>query len=200
MSEVGLYWLGFCSADGYVSGNEVQLQLKKADREHLLRFREALRTERPIYDYWNRTYPKSSMYSTSKKLATELKEFGTQTFLKCPINMRRHLIRGIFDGDGSVSRGDYLCKTGKNAGHTTRNRQVRICGTEDVLRAVQRIVTQQAHTSAGCIRQSRGIQEWSLNGVDNFFRFRDWLYQDATIFLPRKRDRFYEEQPMEIRL
>jgi hypothetical protein len=186
-SEAGLYWLGFCAADGHVceDKNQVQVQLAKTDRDQLERFRAALQTDKPIYDYWNRKFPKSCLHVTSEQLSKDLMAFGVATLLKTPIDLRHHLVRGLFDGDGSISCHDYVYGNAKSY-----HRSVRLMGHEPLLRAVQSLVAHKAETGLGHLHFVRGIYEWALGGADNVMRFRDWLYKDATIFMPRKREGF----------
>jgi transposase-like protein len=179
-TERGKYWLGFYAADGHVArGVEVQLQLAKADRCVLEAAQVALETRRPISDSWNRRYPKSSLYVTSPELASRLLLFGPQDVSGGASELARHLVRGLFDGDGAVS-----------CGATSGSPRVRLAAEEDVCVAVAEIVRDQLGTTLGYIRKARGIYEWQLGGVVNVQRFRDWLYKDATIFLARKREAF----------
>lgn len=183
-TEAGLYWLGFCAADGHVSGTEVQLQLAKKDRVVLEEFKVALKTDRKIYDYWDRKFPKSSLYIRSKKLASDLLNFGPDVISNCPTHLQHHLIRGIFDGDGTI-----CCKDYDRSGIIQYLRKVSICGLEKVLVAL-RDAAAQSGTSFGNLAFSGGIWHWAIQGIVNVRLFRNWLYRDATIYLHRKKDGF----------
>lgn len=181
MSEEGMYWLGFCVADGHVRKSELQIQLAKKDRAALVALRAALQTKRPIYDYWNRKFPKSCLYVTSSWLTRAVRQFSPGALRETPRSLKRHLIRGLFDGDGSVSCGEYVY--GKRY-------KVTFLGTRSLLEEIRSIVSSQAGCSSGSLAELEGIWEWSLSGAVNLCRFFDWLYKDATIFMQRKRSAF----------
>ena len=44
------YWLGFLAADGYIVGNELNIQLEKKDKEHLRKFSNAINGNLTIRD------------------------------------------------------------------------------------------------------------------------------------------------------
>ena len=148
-------------------------------------FQKALQTEHPIYEQKNGGFPRSRLDITSPKLAKDLLAFDPNTVLRCKKDLRHHLIRGLFDGDGSVSCHDYVYN-----GVKTYHRRITLCAGTETLEAIRSVVVAQAGTSEGNITWARGIGQWSLSGIVNVQQFRDWLYQDATIFLPRKREAF----------
>lgn len=184
-TEKGLYWLGFCVADAHAQGNEVQLQLARKDREAIEGFKKALETDHPIYDYWERLFPVSKIYVTSDQLAADLLAFNVKKLMEMPAATVHHFIRGLFDGDGSVTCRDYVYD-----GVTAYHRKVTILGEKLLLQVIQSMSVRLAGTTPGSIRKVRGIHEWSLAGAGNVKDFRDWLYKDATIFLVRKKNAF----------
>lgn len=185
-SEVGKYWLGFCEADAHVArGNSIQLGIASKDRCMIEAFQKALQTQHPIYEQKNGGFPRSRLDVTSQKLAKDLLEFSADTIAECKNSLQRHLIRGLFDGDGSVSCRDYVYD-----GVKSYSRRITICSDAEILEVIRNVVANQAGTSLGNISWVRGISQWSLSGIVNVQQFRDWIYQDATIFLPRKREAF----------
>jgi hypothetical protein len=184
-SEIGKYWLGFCEADAHVAENSIQFMLASRDRCMVEALQLALQTTHPIYEQSNGGFPRSRLDVTSDKLASDLLAFHPGTVSGCSRDLQHHLIRGLFDGDGSVSCHDYVYD-----GVKAYSRKITMLAELDTLEVIRDVVVSQAGTSKGCIRWARGIGEWSLSGIVNVQQFRDWLYQNATIFLPRKREAF----------
>lgn len=152
----------------------MQLSLSSKDRHMLELFRAALCTDHIIYDRQRGPYSVSSLYVTSEELASDLLQFSPNTLLDCDSSTVHHLIRGIFDGDGSVH-------------YSGANRQISICGEGDLLVALRELVTATLGTSCGCLRRETGIFRWFLGGRFNFRCFYDWMYTDASVYMNRKK-------------
>lgn len=92
-------------------------------------------------------------------------------------NLIRHIIRGIMDGDGHIT---------KNFKHPA----VLIVGTKMVCQQIQQILNKQRIKSRvyRCIEKKtchavRIDASWAL-------KFMDWVYEESTIYLKRKHDRY----------
>ena len=96
-----------------------------------------------------------------------------------------HFIRGYFDGNGS------LCvrhtKDGKFRCLTT------ITSTENFCKGAQRVIKRLVNIPGGGIYDAsckNGITRvFSLSGRTQNQSFYEWLYQDAELYLYRKRDK-----------
>jgi LAGLIDADG DNA endonuclease family protein len=111
------YWLGILITDGYISdtrkGCEPQIGLQMVDRELLNKFKRFLRSSNPVQCLEKRSDRHQTMYRvtvSSRRMANDLSKYGVvprKTFLTfLPIlshNLMPHLLRGILDGDGTVS-------------------------------------------------------------------------------------------------
>lgn len=108
------YWLGFIYADGCVykgSDNHsyrLQINLKESDKSHLEKFQKALGSCYKI-GHSNKTQS-VSLKINSTKLCTDLINHGVvcnkSLIIKPPKIANEfipHFIRGLFDGDGSIS-------------------------------------------------------------------------------------------------
>jgi hypothetical protein len=95
-------------------------------------------------------------------LVKALKGFSGTHVLSCKDEFKHHLIRGIFDGDGSVGCKDYAYSNG-----ILYHRLVRICGTLSVVQAISYSVAKLAGCTEGHIRWNNGIYEWGLAGINN---------------------------------
>jgi hypothetical protein len=99
-----------------------------------------------------------------------------------PLDLQHHYVRGYFDGDGSVYRSNNQLHVGF------------VCNSKTLTRDLRDLI-------AASIKDSRGmtIRQKTNSAKCWYFRltrkamvsalFR-WLYVDASIFLPRKRDIF----------
>lgn len=111
------YWLGVITADGWVSGNRIGLEVSVRDHGWLEQFKSFLSYEGPI-----NVYPpsrsgrgnggdRSRLRFSSPYMVDRLKQLGldnqkTLTADFCtviPVNNIRHYIRGLTDGDGHLS-------------------------------------------------------------------------------------------------
>ena len=119
-NEEQAYWLGFISADGYVtssSGNKkIGISISSRDVEHLKKFSSFIESDYPIYNYKvSSGYKIGTEYSriliTSDKLYNDLVSFGVVEHktdnLKFPSFLNNelvwHYLRGFCDGDGCIT-------------------------------------------------------------------------------------------------
>lgn len=116
-SENIAYWLGFLAADGSVKGdkNQLILGLSRQDKSHIEKFKRFIGSDADIRDRdmlcsTNRKYyPSSLIYVYSKKLISDLSQYGIVPdkshknidFLQyIPEKYKMYFILGYFDGDG----------------------------------------------------------------------------------------------------
>ena len=188
-TEVKAYWLGFFAADGYVgTRNALAVSVATEDNEHLIRFTEALQSTHPIKMY---TYPKVSfakLFIRSEGLATGLAQYGivgNKTFTlrwpDLPAELLRHFLRGYTDGDG----GFY---TGKTT-YPYKNVIFSVTSNEHFLEGMQQFLM----TSLGLPKtkhtqrhKDSPIFTLRYTGRNQVEHIVIWLYEGATVYLPRK--------------
>lgn len=98
-------------------------------------------------------------------------------FPKLSKQLVSHFVRGYFDGDG--------CITNNNSGPS-----VEFIGTKDMLKTIQTIF--KRHDKFRSVsKNGKVVCFWiaSKGGVKNVY---DYLYQEATVYLLRKKKRFEE--------
>lgn len=186
-NEEKAYWLGFLMADGYVSQehNHIELVLAAMDKSHLLNFKDFLQTDSPIKDkevtLKGKIFKAVRIYVHSEQIVKDLVSFGciqnkslVLQFPVLPKNLIHHFIRGYFDGDGSIS--------------LTNNKQLQfsLLGTDMFLDECEKQMKlhknkRKEQGQAKAIRYSGNVQ------CKKIF---DYLYQDATIYLERKYNKF----------
>lgn len=195
-TEEKAYWLGFLLADGCIheraGQDRLSLVLGIKDKNHLEKFKESLSFEGPIIDYVKKSglfigLIHSHVRITSQLLIDNLAKVGCiprkSLVLEFPIideELVHHLIRGYFDGDGSVfiSREKHW-----------RNNNIfpvihfRFIGTEAFLKVLDKKIN-----LSGRLVQAKGSKVYELCYKRNKKAelFYNYLYKDATIFLERK--------------
>lgn len=174
------YILGFLIADGHVkeSGYGVQVSVKESDGDLLRVIAEEIGCDAPLGVTVNH-YDGSRMTRLSfygKKLVSNLNALGvyhdkskTAVYPAIPSDLERHLVRGLWDGDGYI-----------------RGRNFGLIGTPALLDGVGAAV--ERHT--GCVLRRR------LGGRDKRYHYLvgsgratpvvRWMYSGATIVLARK--------------
>jgi intein-encoded DNA endonuclease-like protein len=191
-TEEKAYWLGFMFADGNVQGRQFRVGLAVVDKDHLEQFKKALKTDRPIKFNRGRKFANSLSHDSvtiqigSMKMVADLIRHGCvpakSLIIKYPITipeyLQVHFIRGVFDGDGSITN--------------SHNRVFRIAGTLHLLSGIQQILMQYLAVNMTEIRPQGNIFELKYGGTQQVLKISDWLYKDATIWLPRKRAVFEE--------
>lgn len=185
-TEEKAYWLGFLYADGYVNTQRgIELTLKEDDIKHIEKFKSFLKSEQPIrYIAATKAYT-LRVYST--KLSKDLTNLGCHqnksltlkfpTESQVPKNLIHHFMRGYFDGDGTICKGQGQYRFS-------------VIGTidfidkyDDVLLTEINRSHKNKYTSQGkafCLQRGGNLQ---VLDIINF------LYKDATIYLERKYER-----------
>mgnify|MGYP003328708145 CR=1 FL=1 len=104
-TEKSKYWFGYFLADGNLCGNRVNISTNK-DPEHLEKYAKYLRIK--VRKYLNKKYNvwEYSVNFYSKKIKKYLNSINIYDRKSLDLNpnikLDRHILRGIFDGDGSV--------------------------------------------------------------------------------------------------
>jgi len=196
--EEKAYWLGFIYADGCIqNGNKLDINLKSSDKNHLQKLSNIFNSS--LY-FYSRTLSTGAIVSfvrliiRSEEMYYYLTKCGIEerktysnnsTVLKCVSDdLIHHFVRGYFDGDGSVSYQN--CDK--------RKCRVNILGTYDFIPQVQQIMENNIPKLSKISIVLNGDIVCSLNygKQDNFKEIYKWLYNGATVWLERKRDKFEE--------
>jgi hypothetical protein len=187
-TEEKAYWLGMLVADGYVIDSrrdcELQIGLQLVDAEHVERFRAFLGSPNPVVLVASRSERARAMHRVvvhSDRMARDLAKFGVvprktrNTYL--PLlnrNLMPHLLRGVFDGDGTVSRrGDGGVLFG-------------YCGSPRFIHEVRMwliCTLGLADNRVASVGSSRVIQ-WT--GREDVRKLARYLYGTASVYLQRK--------------
>lgn len=107
-----------------------------------------------------------------------------------PKSLYGHFIRGLFDGNGSISC--WIDNSG--TGHKKFN--FRYCGTIEVVNSLFKIFSNKFNcnptiTPRWTDRDNNNV-DMVICGNRLIQRIMDWLYEDATIYIQRKYDKYIE--------
>lgn len=200
------YWLGFLYADGYVciseSNSEVGVELSVVDVNHLKKFNKALEGNiQPMLRKERKGVIKPtqgivSFRIYSKEMAQDLISNGctqNKTFsIKFPSFENRGLmwsfIRGYFDGDGSVYRDIGRKFIGFNF----------TSGSKEFLEGLKKFLYEdgiygylsEENRKDNRFQKNSKSYKLLITGMNNAYRFGEKLYEQATIFLDRKKVRY----------
>jgi len=179
------YWLGVLFADGNINTSRNRVTLSSIDKEMIWYLKRSLGKTAPI-----KSLPPNGMHRRryyldlcSKEMMDDLIRHGCgprKTFVILPPvldpELVRHFIRGLWDGDGTVD------KNGKNTS---------VAGTKSILEWIRDVLHRELGLFLRKIRPRPGCYILDYGGAITMDKLRTYLYKDATIFLPRKRDRFF---------
>lgn len=187
------YWLGFLYADGYnqEERNCITLTLQERDKYILEELLKDLNSNYPIRSTHNKKFNKIyySIRLSNQNLSRQLKLNGlvqNKTFIsKFPIldkSLERHFIRGLFDGDGCIS----LSMRGKNKDRMYASFQI-VNGNLEFLKNVNDSLN--IDTNKYLVKY-KNIYVLSFSKHIDIKSIYDFLYNDATVYLKRKKDKF----------
>lgn len=197
-SEGKAYWLGFLYADASVTHNSLKLTLHPKDIGHLEKLKKSLESTHNIF--FDRGYPRFAI--SNKKMYQDLVKNGCcerKTFLITfpdrkilPENLVRHFIRGYFDGDGSINYS-------KHSKYNYTLWKFEICSNHTFLKNFKSefIKLSGVQTECELYKEKRRPTEIFYFKIGsqtckNLSLIYHFLYNDSSIFLDRKKQKFEE--------
>lgn len=195
-TEEKAYWLGFIYADGYLNNRYgIGIELDVKDKEHLEKFKEAVQAELNVKVYHkNSTYgPQTNcrfilnskhMHSILLGYYKSIRKTFEGELPKIDKKLERHLIRGFFDGDGSLTYSQQ-----KDYSTQIVSPSVSFIGTKETLQYIESITSMDWHWSKRIKNNTNNFQ-MGCGKVTQVLSFLHYMYDDATIYLDRKYKRF----------
>jgi len=207
------YWFGFICADGCIldmklnDGRKVprtvQISLSANDIEHLYKFMKAIDLDKNIYigiahnktcdtKYCRIQVGSSIMSNDLINNGCIQRKTGRLQFPETiPIKYMRDYIRGYFDGNGSV----YYCERmqfdkRRNKSYLQKSFVCNFQGTEQFLTKLSSILLERGIL---CLKVRKGhgnIYSMEFGKRETVIAFYHYLYDEATVYLDRKRDKF----------
>lgn len=199
-TEEKAYWLGFVVADGNIDKDKhvLTIGLKGDDEGHLKKFSD-------IFSYSLKKY-KLKKYENIKKdrvmvscrisntyLCSQLVNKGIlprKTYINgctvwkhVPKELYSHFIRGVFDGDGCVSFSKHNnCKTSCMT--------VNFLADKILIEEIQEELIETLGINRVKIRHDKYNSSFGNSSNRDVRAIYDYLYEDASIYLERKKDIF----------
>jgi hypothetical protein len=210
-NEEVFYIAGFMAADGCVKKRksssdslryEVQISLAKSDESFLTMIKNSMKAETPIHNFliknskrnpkWNDSWC-SQFTITSEKMVKDLEKFNVvpakSLIYRFPLwlinhPLCHHFMRGYNDGDGSFFVGKL------QDGRTVEQIYFSLRGTVEFLTIFRAILEEKCGLDIRekSVRENTGIGVLEYGGNGVISKIADYLYRDATIYLPRKRE------------
>lgn len=197
-NEESAYFLGFLFADGCVQMGSgaytMSLKLKSDDVCIIEKFRDIMSPSSPIkisegkYSYFR---------VNQKEVCEQLEALGCVpnkslilTFPPLvPKELIRHFMRGYSDGDGCIYQNHFKNKK-------TINTIWKIISTKQFCQSTAEILKEtlgiNCSQSLARPKTNQITTTLTVGGNLQVRKVLDWLYQDATIYLPRKYQRYQE--------
>lgn len=200
-SEEKAYWLGFIFGDGFIYDKKIGehsgilcISLSSEDIEHLYKFRNAINSSHTIHTYDNsKGYANgklSRIKINSNHLVDSLKKYGMiankTNIIGEPVLLSKEyyipFIRGLFDADGSIMFWKH---------NNTLYQSISICKTPELLQFVERILkynwiwSQRKEDNNQC-------KTITINRKNETIDCLTELYENASIYLDRKYERYLE--------
>lgn len=198
-TEEKAYWLGFIYADGYTQYNpqrrnsELGIELQIGDIKHLKKFNKAINgnVEIKIKDRYDARSDKTHTHCIirlyKKQIVEDLINMGVIpnkshviTFPKLQKKLIIPFIRGFFDGDGCLR-----LNTKRNC-HSFDF----ACASIDFVNSLRTILYGMYNINS-YICKDKNIYRLCIGGLTNAYLFGTLLYDNATIYLDRKYQKFY---------
>ena len=195
--EAKAYFLGLLISDGNVfkdnTGRQasISITLDLKDEYMLEKFKEVLQANTSV-GHDGRGCGQIAVRSNI--MAEDLAKYGVvprksyNTYL--PLiskEMMPHLIRGIFDGDGSI-----MAKPNpSNDGHNRFLHSISFFGTHQLMEDISNYILENLGIKTAVYDyKDRSLSELKIQNIDNIAKFGYWIYRNSTIFLNRKKDIF----------
>lgn len=195
------YWLGFITADGWVSygknnSGELGIELAIKDIEHLKKFNKSINgnyninVQDNLCVLNNKVNKSCTLRIYSIQLVKDLLQYDITSnktknikFVKLDENLMSHFIRGYFDGDGSI----YVSHN--------KNRYIGMKFTSGCINFIEELRAYLLNQGIkSYIQKYNDIDCYDLmiGGMGNVDKMLNYIYNDANIYLERKIKRTLE--------
>lgn len=202
-TEEKAYFLGLMASDGSVSSSgRISLSLSEKDSYLIEIFKKIINSDhklctnkKKIDNFGYSSKPMVSFAFSSQEMSADLALHGvipnkTYTGLSLP-NIQKdlilHFFRGYFDGDGSISISEGVRKDGfkyKNSNFSITSK------TRSILDDFSKILFENCINNKISKYKNKECFSLIVSGFRNCEKLKHILYENSTIFLKRKRDKF----------
>ena len=198
-TEEKFYWLGFLYADGNISstGYRIEVHLSLKDLKHLEKFRKFLNLATEIrtginnkgYQFCHLSVRNKHLWNTLNNLGCTPRKTLTLKFPDLKIfpskNYILDFLRGYIDGDGCLTI--FL-----NQKRISLRTVISLVGTESFLKTINTLFGNKGYII------NKSCKNWENKAFQLIFsdvpsrKLARYLYENATIYLQRKYDKYLE--------
>lgn len=195
-NEASAYFLGLIISDGNVFKDDtgrqasISITLNSKDQYMLENFKEILQTNTSIT---HDSKGCSQIAVRSNIMAEDLAKYGViprksyYTYLpQVSDKMMPHLIRGIFDGDGSI-----MSKPSPNSNKFLHS--ISFCGTHQLMEEIANYIFKYLHLKQKPTiynYKDKHLSELKIQNIEDITKFGFWIYTNSSLFLERKNNIF----------
>ena len=185
-NEANAYFLGMMLSDGFVQEGRTGLNL--TDRDVIEKFKKAIEYDGEIRVLdgakpHHKKHYEINLYSVYMQKVLEkynivqnkslILEFPNKELI--PNNMIRHVIRGIFDGDGGFK---YYEKR--------KSWNIVITGTKDICEKIKEYSKIDSEIYYASQKENSNTWQWVVRKRLEIIKFVEWIYGNTTIYMDRK--------------
>lgn len=192
-NEKKAYWLGFIYADGCVYKRTLSIRLSTKDKSHLDKFLLDIKSDKTMQFGTQDSFGKETEYVqlqiNSVDIVEDLKKLGIVERKSLILNfpsedivpkhLQKHFIRGYIDGDGCITRT-----------RRTNSYEIKAVGTENMLNGILKSL--EKDTQLRKRRETDSCYYFSIGGNLQVLNILNWLYEDSTVYLDRKYEKYIE--------
>lgn len=204
-NELMMYFLGLVASDGTIDNDRprIRITLHKKDKDILDKLKERMFINHNEIEHYINREDYLDFHVQNKELYEFVLNYGLTPSKTKTLNIKydimssdgiRHFIRGYFDGDGSISSTQK--KYTRKDGSITYGKyylDCRIIGNEGTMNSFHNIIGQNnienSLTDITMEKYSFPFFEVRMY-TDSCLKFYNYIYNNSTIFLKRKKDIF----------
>ena len=204
-TEEKAYLLGLYFTDGRVRKDSrcelnytIHMQLQARDLEMIEKIKDIFQVNNKIYHDKRNNKECYEISFSSRKMAQDLSKYGIVPrktyetshlpFEYIPDNLKIHFLRGLFDGDGGFSVDSSYSK---DVSFDFTSYYSSIC--EEFQKEIDELINKNNHNKIYTnIKDGAQRSRVSWRGKQQVLRILDILYENATIYLKRKHDKYLE--------
>ena len=191
-NEEKAYWFGFISADGHIgkNRNSIKITLALKDKKHVEKFKKSIKSEHSIIirkqKAFNNIFEAAEIVINNKKIHSDLYNLGLRNLKinhllpkDIPDELMHHYLRGLYDGDGWFTL-------------TPRSRELGLGMNKPILEFFDKQIVKFLKIKSRPVKEYKSISRYRVAHKDDIKKILDWFYEDATVYLDRKYEKYKE--------
>ena len=191
-TEEKAYWFGFISADGHIgkNRNSIKITLALKDKKHVEKFKKSIKSEHSIvirkHEAFNNVFEAAEIVINNKKIHSDLYNLGLRNLKvnhllpkDVPDELMHHYLRGLYDGDGWFTL-------------TPRSREIGIGMNRPILEFFDKQIVKFLKIKSRPVKEYKSISRYRVAHKDDIKKILDWFYENATVYLDRKYEKYKE--------